>query len=1748
MYCLVNSYVTIIASGSYKGEILLRFKILHTDIVQPAIEHLQAEYKETRYVSSKDDWPPDQPKHFTSVALIQYKEKSSKQDNENVYTLTREGIKSFINFKPANDSYASVSFTKTSKQTKDVAEIFKPVESSVYTIPKTILIEGTPGIGKTVLCKEIAYQWATKQLLVDKSLLFLLMLRNPGVQKLKSLLELAEYCCRNRSASKALEQYLYNTRGSDLVIILDGYDEISEAVRQRSLIADIIDRNVLPERTLVISSRPLCTAQLHNNMDCRVEILGFTNSDRQKFIQESLWDTPEKVPVLQKYLNENSIISTFCYIPLIMTILLCLFKASIKLPETQTELYQKFICHTIVHFLKKSGSFTYPIKSVTSLSNLAQPYRDTIEKLAKVSFTLLAEDKIVFTADDIRRICPSLNIGSKGCMELGLLRVTQHFDIEEIDPVVSYNFLHLSIQEYLAAWHISSVSFLQQKEILQRTFWSPRYFNAWIIYMGLTKGKTNAFQYFLGGSFTNFVYNRYARNFVISNRILVEKVKCLHLFQCFMEAKNDNMCTIVGSFFEDLIIDLGNQTLLPKDVNILCFYLLRSKNSEWHKLDLSGCNIGDMGCSIMHKSLIVDNNIFLQVLDLSGNHLTSNSAAAIIDLVQSFKVVELNISNNPLQNLPLELLYKCKHLKSLITGNEKYSDDRGTKPTIKNIIDQSSLQFVSIKDSNGSSLIFNKGDFKIMSFSSSYSSIYCNFIMKNCKITKITSKDLAEFLISQSTLKYFCICYNNFDESAILSISSTLIETSYLQEIVISENSLTSITIDKIIAMFTSFADCSVMVYSQYELQAVNVLSTQIIELLAEQPDLIRLKIINCKQANGDLLNIKNVPNAIEVFNFYTNRPGSIACFAKAFNYALLKKICINKAIITDDAVNDIVKTLSYNATLTEFDLSHSTLSTKAANRIIGTLANMLTLETFSICNCGISDEVANNIAVVLKNNCTTLTTVDFSNNKLNSNASVEIFRALKSSHNLKKFKINGNKISDEVAENITNILYNNPHLVEVDVTLNQFTPMIGRNIVTALKNNTSLKIFNIGNCRVTEEVANEVASIITNNPGLVEVDLSGSHLTSVGTHKIVQALAHTKNLRIFKANKHMITKSTANKVTNMLSHNSELVYLDVSSSLFTFRATKLIRSLQNKPLQVLKMSNSKITKAVAHEIGDILKTAPLIELDLSDNPALTTIGATLVSTELKTLQILNLRNCGITENTSNDFTLALSTLTNLRELDISYNQFTSDSIFRFFEGLNNTQIQVLKLNGCKTIWNKKEQRDFFPNKTKIFHLELSGTSFPISSILKYTSGLQIIDISRCLYVNDEEAKRLSDGISSNPSLKKLDISYNDLTTGGAIQIVRALQNFRTLQSFAINNCKIRDNASRFIAAAISLNLQLVELNISWNALTGIGAISIIQSLKKISHLQVLKAAGCGLTEKEAEELANMLSDKTSLKELDLSWNELKAEGISVVIKALCTVVSLKVLKIDNCNITDKAAHVIATNIAKHYALMELDISHNDFTPAGVGIVVKSLKVLSNLTVLKISNCILDEGSSTEIAGAISNNCSLSHFELYHSHFTTTGATLFCQEISNRIHILQTLKLVNCSITDKESHEIATILTCNETIEHLDLSHNPLGEGVTEITRVLQTNKIIEELILQSCAITDKVASDIASIARSTTLREFNILHNQLTNNGAFIIAKGFMDSTSLKILKIKDWSEISQHENYVLLTLQGNNVSLNLE
>ena len=221
------------------------------------------------------------------------------------------------------------------QSTKDITEIFAPLQkTNTHSVsPDFVLIEGAPGIGKTILSKEIAFQWANKNLLTEKLLLFLIFLRDPFIKKIESLQEFVAYAICSSLQDQNVDliaQYLENTSGNDVTIVLDGYDEVSLEIKHNSFIAKIINRKILKLCGLVITSRPTASAVLHGNVDRRVEILGFTKEDRMKYNSQSLKGNPIEIVQLETYLENNPFINSLCYIPLNMTILMCIFKEVFK--------------------------------------------------------------------------------------------------------------------------------------------------------------------------------------------------------------------------------------------------------------------------------------------------------------------------------------------------------------------------------------------------------------------------------------------------------------------------------------------------------------------------------------------------------------------------------------------------------------------------------------------------------------------------------------------------------------------------------------------------------------------------------------------------------------------------------------------------------------------------------------------------------------------------------------------------------------------------------------------------------------------------------------------------------------------------------------------------------------------------------------------------------------------------------------------------------------------------------------------------------------------------------------------------------------------------------------------------------------------------------------------------------------------------------------------------------------------------
>ena len=604
--------------------------------------HVKAVYKATRFTVAKDTWPPEQPKEFTPLVLLHHQHEHSMRDVTIVTEALHSGAISDVISATSSNSIEMQSSLhhnhklgdalKKSKTTTEVSEILASLE--VSDNPQTILIEGAPGIGKTILLKHIAYSWAEQGILQKYELVLLVYLRDPAVQKMSSLKELLEYFCKRNVEDDEVAmciKHISSNQGKTLTLLIDGYDELPEELRDNSLFADILNRQVLPDCGLVVSSRPHASVLLRTNATLQVDILGFTEEQRKHYIEHSLNDQSQ-IKQLTTYLEQHVVISSLCYVPFNIVLLLFLYKQGVPLPNNATQLYNLFICLTIRRNLNKHGITVK--QPITDINNLPEPYGKFIQQLSKLSLQALNNNQLIFTLDQIKQFCPQVESIPGALNAFGLLQAIEHVSI--FQTTTTFNFLHLSVQEFLAANHITTLTLDEELSILEQYFWNDSHSNMFTIYITLTKGQQPAFRQFLSGGDDSTAIN---------SKFLTNKLKCIHLYRCFNEASGDDrVCrTIEKKFSNGTLFFKG--TLSTNDIENIATFLTCCSIKQWKNIDFMDCHIRDAGLHIIHRT-ITPSSITIEELWLIGNELSSSSDGCLTDIVITCGVKVLGISNN----------------------------------------------------------------------------------------------------------------------------------------------------------------------------------------------------------------------------------------------------------------------------------------------------------------------------------------------------------------------------------------------------------------------------------------------------------------------------------------------------------------------------------------------------------------------------------------------------------------------------------------------------------------------------------------------------------------------------------------------------------------------------------------------------------------------------------------------------------------------------------------------------------------------------------------------------------------------------------------------------------------------------------------------------------------------------------------------------------------------------------------------
>ena len=325
-------------------------------------------------------------------------------------------------------------------------------------LEKVILVEGAPGVGKSTFAWEFCRRWERGEIARQYDLVLLLRLRDNCVCSAKSLKDLI-YPERFRDA---VVSELESNLGVNVLFILEGYDELPDTCRRSpSLFLELINGQLLPLATIMVTSRPWATYDVRKNYNHRlfqhIEVLGFTRGQIMSYIHSVLPNT--EAADLKQTLKRHPQITMCMYIPLNCAIVVTVYKESkatrIAMPTTLTGIYTALAHTLLLRYLKGNDI------SCNQVENFEQLPPEVHQKFCHLC--KLAYDSIAGEGDQTKLIFTHLprDFDSLGFMD-------SVFELYNKKNVTTHNFLHLTFQEYLAAVYISMMGKSRRLEIFRR--------------------------------------------------------------------------------------------------------------------------------------------------------------------------------------------------------------------------------------------------------------------------------------------------------------------------------------------------------------------------------------------------------------------------------------------------------------------------------------------------------------------------------------------------------------------------------------------------------------------------------------------------------------------------------------------------------------------------------------------------------------------------------------------------------------------------------------------------------------------------------------------------------------------------------------------------------------------------------------------------------------------------------------------------------------------------------------------------------------------------------------------------------------------------------------------------------------------------------------------------------------------------------------------------------------------------------
>ena len=905
--------VTMASEGTYHCEVqthenekLQSGPIKLTVIVPPEKRTLIDRYLSQPEVP-EDTWPPVSNDTYINLALI--KQSEINKAGEYAYNTIQGDMDDILK----------------DKEKIEYNEVFSCLETGAR-----LFIEGRPGSGKTTLVHKVSRDWAKNELKLDNiRLLFFVHLRgffnDPDIQ----LTDIMKRYYKNESSVSSIISFAESNSGEGLCFILDGLDEYSPPKKNETMIFQLIKRNILPKSVVIVASRPAAVAKLKKVATKRVEVLGFEKEQIFQYIEKYNFSSTDKTGDLHSYLAQHPNVHHMCYLPIHSAMVCFLFnEMGCSLPQTETELYKNFTNFTLLRSLTR---YDENEPCLDSPKDLPKQERKLFLQICKLAFEKTKTSKQVMKHNEVKDFLKDVKSSSKS---LGLINVDRISTISGFQDL--YTFLHLTFQEYLAAYHISQLEEEEQTKVI-KTYGKKKHMQVvWKFYCGLDVNLPK---------------------FEELMKLSQSQDDDLFQVQCAFESQQSIICDSVIQSGEEGSLTLKNHIMTPSDLTALGF-VISNASYPVKKLVLNRCKIGEEEMDAFLKEA-GDKVLSITTFCFHGGNCRIRELEVINVLLKELtSLITLDISDTSLGPQKVKALTSDIHLTNL--KKLEVSNFKDVNEGAQELCDAFSfsvflpcLRKTSLIDVRGVKLSSDKIEALLDGFE--HCTILC---LIKCNINQDGVKFLAEGLKHCTNLQKLDLSSNSIGDDGTKALAEGLKHCTNLQTLNLRSDSIGD---DGAKALAEGLKHCT-------NLQTLD----------------LGWNSIGADSAKALAEGLKHCTN-LQTLDLRSNSIGADG--AKALAEGLkhctnLQTLYLRWSSIGDDGAKALAEGLKHCTNLQTLDLRWNSIGDDGAKALAEGLKHCTNLQTLDLRWNSIGDDGAKALAEGLKH-CTNLQTLNLSENSI---------------------------------------------------------------------------------------------------------------------------------------------------------------------------------------------------------------------------------------------------------------------------------------------------------------------------------------------------------------------------------------------------------------------------------------------------------------------------------------------------------------------------------------------------------------------------------------------------------------------------------------------------------------------------------------------------------------------------------------------------------------------------------------------